>query len=163
MTSSFAMRARRRVPFVIGAVAVVAAVACGDTPFQVIENTEFDPSLEVDLEAMERLPSGVYIQDLVIGTGNTVFASSEVTVTYQGYISDGSQFGDGQFNFVLGTSSVIPGFELGIIGMYQGGQRKLVIPPELGYAEEEQTGIPAGSILIFDVTVDSVFTVDAPN
>jgi FKBP-type peptidyl-prolyl cis-trans isomerase len=163
MTSTSFIRTRGRVSAVLLAAAAVAAAACSDTPFQVIEETQFDPSLGVDLDSMELLPSGVYIQDIVIGPGNTVLTNSEVAVTYDGYVSDGSRFGEGQFNFVLGTASVIPGFELGVLGMNQGGERKIVIPPSLGYAEEEQTGIPAGSILIFDVIVDSIFGVEPPN
>jgi hypothetical protein len=160
MMSWLARIDRTRVSTVLLALGLVAVGACSDNPFQVIENIEFDPSLGVDLDAMERLPSGVYIQDVVIGTGNTATASSAVQVTYTGYISDGSQFGEGQFNFALGTSQVIAGFEIGVVGMNEKGERKMVIPPELGYADEAQTGIPAGSVLIFDVVLDSIFGLD---
>ena len=157
MIRSIASQGRVRAPVLLLALGAVVAAACSSTPFQVIEVIEFDPSLGVDLDSMERLPSGVYIQDIVIGPGNPVTATSSVQVTYAGYISDGSKFGEGQFNFNLGGSEVPAGFEIGVIGMNQGGERKMVVPPELGYGDEVQTGIPAGSVLIFDVVVDSVF------
>jgi FKBP-type peptidyl-prolyl cis-trans isomerase len=31
-----------------------------------------------------------------------------------------------------------------------------VIPPEMGYGEQVQSAIPAGSVLVFDITVDSI-------
>jgi hypothetical protein len=153
---------KRRTAPVLAALAVAVASACNGTPFQVIEELEFAPSLGIDLDSMELLPSGVYIKDDSIGPGLTVFPDSDVRVGYVGFLSDGSSFGDGEFSFALGTGSVIPGFELGIVGMNQGGTRRLIIPPDLGYGEEDQGGIPAGSVLIFDVEVLEVFGEEPP-
>jgi peptidylprolyl isomerase len=114
---------------------------------------------------MTRLESGIYIEDGVIGTGNIINATSTVRMTYVGYINDGSSFGASEsagFGFSMGTNAVIPGFELGIIGMAQGGTRRMIIPPSLGYGDENQTGIPAGSVLIFDVEALDVVSED-PN
>lgn len=145
----------RRVAAVL-AVAVGLA-ACNDSPFQVIEDLEFDPSLEIDLAQMERLPSGVYIEDVVVGTGLPVTSASDVRVTYEGFLASGTKFGEGPLRFALGTRSVIAGFELGLIGALEFGTRKMVIPPELGYGDADQGAIPAGSVLVFLVTVDEVY------
>ena len=166
MTNSFRARLRSRALPLFVALGAVVTVACNGTTFQVIEGIEYDPSLGIDLDSMERLPSGVYIRDDSIGTGNTIFSNSDVRMGYVGYINDGSSFGESGsdgFAFGMGTNSVIPGFEIGILGMNEGGRRLIIIPPSLGYGDENQTGIPAGSVLIFDVTAIEVVSNDEPN
>jgi FKBP-type peptidyl-prolyl cis-trans isomerase FkpA len=130
--------------------------ACDSNSFQVIEDLDFAPSLDVDLSRMEMLPSGVYIEDLVVGDGDTVLRDSEVIVSFLGFLADGSQFGTGVFTFIMGQRGVIAGFEQGVLGMRERGRRKIIIPPDLGYGEQDQDAIPAGSVLIFDITVDSI-------
>lgn len=152
----------RRFAVVLTLAGTVGLGACNSTPFQVIEELEFDPSLEIDLTQMERLPSGVYIEDVVDGTGLRVNADSEVRVTYEGFLASGTKFGEGPLRFALGTRSVIAGFELGLIGTLEFGTRKMVIPPSLGYGDAEQGAIPAGSVLVFVVTVDEVYDDSTP-
>lgn len=145
--------------FRFGAIALavtLSVAACGDSSFQVIEELDFAASLNVDLTAMEMLSSGVYIQDLEVGDGTEVISSSEVSLTYVGMLADGSQFGSGQFSFLMGRRQVIAGFEQGVLGMRENGTRRVIIPPDLGYGNQDQNAIPAGSVLIFDITVDSV-------
>lgn len=156
----------RALPLALAFGAVAAAAACNGTTYQVIEGIEYDASLGIDLDSMTRLSEGVYIRDSIVGPGNTVFADSDVRMTYVGYINDGSSFGESGtdgFAFGMGTNSVIPGFEIGILGMNQGGIRRIIIPPSLGYGDENQTGIPAGSVLIFDVEALEVINSSDPN
>jgi len=163
MTNSLRSRVRARALPLLVALGTVAVAACGDDPFQVIVDVDFDASLGIDLDSMVLLEEGVYVRDSLVGAGNTIFPTSDVRVSYVGYISDGSSFGSGEFGFGLSTGAVIPGFEIGILGMNQGGIRRIIIPPELGYGDENQTGIPAGSVLIFDVTALDVSTIDTSN
>tara|TARA_B110000196_G_scaffold130385_1_gene112921 strand:+ start:67 stop:594 length:528 start_codon:yes stop_codon:yes gene_type:complete len=138
-------------------IAFVAALgACDNSSTQVVEELEFAASLNVDLAQMEMLPSGVYIKDLEIGDGLKVLSNSELIVTYFGYLADGTQFGTGEFTFLMGRRQVITGFEQGVLGMLEKGTRKVVIPPEMGYGDQVQSAIPAGSVLVFDITVDSI-------
>jgi FKBP-type peptidyl-prolyl cis-trans isomerase len=79
--------------------------------------------------------------------GDTI--SAHYTGTLQ---SDGSQFdssyGRGQpFEFTLGVGEVIKGWDQGLLGMCIGEQRKLTIPPMLGYGSESNGKIPADSTL----------------
>ena len=146
------------------ALAAVGLAGCGDNPFQVIEETEFAASLGIDLATMEQLPSGVYIQEIVPGTGAVAMAGDIVTVNYRGWLADGTLFNDRadvevQFQLVTGPDGVIPGFRDGIVGMLVGGTRLMVIPPDQAYADRGNgTLIPPGAILVFEVTLNAVET-----
>lgn len=137
---------------------VLAMSACDD-PFQTIEELTFAESLGIVLSDFTRLDSGVYIKDVVVGSGDLTAEGQTAVLEYTGYLANGTSFGNGTFPFVIGSGSTIAGFELGVFGMRAGGQRRLIIPPELGYADAEQPTIPAGSVLIFDVelcTLDGI-------
>ena len=104
--------------------------------------------------------------DLAVGTGATAAAGNRVTVNYAGWLYDtgkangkGTQFdpGPGPLNFVIGAGTLIKGFEQGVIGMRVGGQRRVIIPPELAYGSSPPTSsIPVNATLVFDLTLTSV-------
>ena len=101
------------------------------------------------------------INDVHIGTGNEVKEGDTVTVHYIGTLRNGQQF-DNSYNndqpltFTLGEGKVIAGWETGLLGMKVGGQRVLVIPPELAYGKKVMGPIPANSTLIFAVELIAV-------
>ena len=104
--------------------------------------------------------------DLAIGTGATAATGSRVTATYAGWLYDtsktngkGTQFdpGPGPLNFVVGTGTLIKGLEQGVIGMRVGGQRRVIIPPELAYGSSPPSAsIPSNATLVFDITLTAV-------
>ena len=106
--------------------------------------------------------SGLQYQDTVVGTGDEAISGSRVQVHYTGRLEDGTQFDtsrdSGQpFEFTLGSGGVIQGWDEGIAGMREGGQRTLIIPPELGYGEGGfPPVIPPNATLIFDVELVNV-------
>jgi peptidylprolyl isomerase len=79
--------------------------------------------------------------DLIEGTGTEAKAGDKVTVQYVGVGYDSGEEFDASWNrnepfsFTLGASEVIPGWDQGVEGMKVGGQRELIIPPELAYGE----------------------------
>lgn len=97
------------------------------------------------------------IEDLVVGTGVEAERGDTVTVHYTGWLTDGTKFDSsvdrGQpFSFILGAAQVISGWEIGVLGMKEGGTRKLTIPPHLGYGERGAGGvIPPNATLVFEV------------
>lgn len=108
---------------------------------------------------------GVYTQtDLVVGTGATAAVGSIVTVSYTGWLYDtgkpngkGSQFDSGTLQpFVVGSANLIQGFQQGVVGMKVGGQRRLILPPELAYGSNPPSGIPVNATLVFEITLLSV-------
>lgn len=55
------------------------------------------------------------------------------------------------FPFKVGKGQVIKGWDIGIVGMSIGGERRLTIPAHLAYGSRGMPGIPANSQLTFDV------------
>ena len=108
---------------------------------------------------------GVFTEtDLVLGIGPTANVGSRVTVTYTGWLYDtsksqgkGAQFDTRSFTFVIGDGTTVAGFSQGIVGMRVGGQRRLIIPPELAYGASPPSGssIPVNATLVFDMTLTS--------
>lgn len=90
-------------------------------------------------------PKQLEVTDLIEGTGPEAKSGDEVTVQYVGVnYKNGKEFdaswnGAGPFSFPLGAGEVIAGWDQGVEGMKVGGQRELIIPPELAYGE---TGYP---------------------
>ena len=120
-----------------------------------IEQQTWASILNVDLSKFTKLESGVYIEDVVVGTGTTATAGSSVTVNYEGRLANGSLFDGGTLNhFPLSTAIV--GWQVGIPGMKVGGTRKLLIPAALGYGSTNYGTIPGNSNLWFQVTLSSV-------
>jgi FKBP-type peptidyl-prolyl cis-trans isomerase len=101
--------------------------------------------------------------DLSPGNGVEIKSGQTALVHYTGWLYDtaapenkGKQFdssvGGEPFEFPLGASAVIQGWDQGVVGMKVGGKRRLVIPPELGYGNRGAGGvIPPGATLVFDV------------
>ena len=116
--------------------------------------------------ALPPTTSAPYSQtDLVVGTGTIAQSGNQVTVAYTGWLHDssrpeakGTQFdSNSNFSFRLGTGSVIRGWDQGVVGMRVGGQRRLVIPPELAYGDRSPgSPIPPNATLVFDITLNSV-------
>jgi len=120
-------------------------------PFQVIEETTFAAGLEIDLTQFTRLETGVYIQDVVVGTGSVLEAGTSANLEYTGWLSDGTEFDSGTFGFTVGSLETIPGFEQGMLGMKAGGTRRIIIPPDLAYGQRGSGPVPGGAIVIFRV------------
>ena len=97
-------------------------------------------------------PNGLYFVSTTAGTGGNPNDTSLVTVLYKGYLTDGTVFA--QLTTTPQTfslSGVIAGWREGIPLMKKGGVATLLIPSALGYGGQVQNGIPANSVLIFDV------------
>ncbi|PZW41033.1 FKBP-type peptidyl-prolyl cis-trans isomerase FkpA [Humitalea rosea] len=102
--------------------------------------------------------------DVKLGTGAAATPGQQVSVHYTGWLFDaaapdnkGRKFDSSRdrgdaFVFQLGAGHVIQGWDQGVAGMLVGGQRTLVIPPELGYGARGAGGvIPPNATLVFDV------------
>ena len=97
--------------------------------------------------------------DLVVGAGTQATVGSVATVSYTGWLYDsggadgkGARFdSSGSYQFVVGVGQVIRGWDQGVPGMRVGGQRRLVIPPDLAYGNRAVGVIPPNATLVFDI------------
>ena len=104
------------------------------------------------------VPAGLVIEDLIVGDCHEARSGMNVDVHYVGVAwSTGKQFDSSwdrndTFQFKLGASQVISGWDQGVAGMKLGGRRRLTIPPELGYGSRGASGvIKGGETLVFVV------------
>ncbi|WP_349675735.1 MULTISPECIES: FKBP-type peptidyl-prolyl cis-trans isomerase [unclassified Thiothrix] len=108
--------------------------------------------------------AGLQITDVKVGEGTEATAGKMVSVHYTGWLYDenapdkhGAKFDSSRdrgqpFQFPLAGGRVIKGWDEGVQGMKIGGQRTLVIPPEMGYGARGAGGvIPPNATLVFDV------------
>ena len=117
----------------------------------------FAPSLHVKLDSTELRPSGLYVHDIVVGTGPVADSMTTAAVHYTGWLADGTQF-DGSreqgqpYRFTVGIGQVISAWDEGVRGMKVGGKRQLIVPPKLGYGDVGYPpSIPRMATLIFEV------------
>ena len=125
--------------------------------------------------------SGLYVVNLVDGTGAAVQAGNQVRLKYVGkFLSNGAHpsstgyplsFGDPRYSqgvifdnsadnhsqcgcvvFTAG-SGLTAGFNEGLLLMRVGDRKLLLVPSRLGYGPGGYTGIPADAALMFDVEV----------
>ena len=110
---------------------------------------------------MTKTSTGLDYTDTVLGSGHTATKGKQVTVHYTGWLYNngvqGAKFDSSKdrgdpFQFSLGAGMVIRGWDEGVAGMQVGGQRTLIIPPDLGYGARGAGGvIPPNATLKFDV------------
>lgn len=111
--------------------------------------------------SMTSTASGLQYEDTQVGAGDQASAGQPVSVHYTGWIYndgvqgakfDSSRDRNDAFRFQLGGGMVIKGWDEGVQGMKVGGQRTLIIPPDLGYGARGAGGvIPPNATLKFDV------------
>jgi len=136
------------------------------------EATAAEPPAEISTDLEERpviaQPSGdppteLQKEDVVKGKGTIAKDGDNVTVQYVGVNwSNGAEFDASwnrgePFTFTLGAQQVIPGWDEGVAGMKEGGRRKLVIPPDMGYGQQgSPPTIPPNETLVFVVDLEKV-------
>jgi FKBP-type peptidyl-prolyl cis-trans isomerase len=151
---------------IIGAVILLALLIGG---YFVYNSTMSAPEANDQLAATTATSTDqVQAQEVTVGTGTEAVPGSEVSVLYVGQLTDGTVFDSSAahnnepLTFVLGNEGMIAGFQIGVNGMKEGGERLIAIPPSLGYGTQDikdasgKVIIPANSTIIFDVRLVKV-------
>ncbi len=112
-------------------------------------------------KGVKSTPSGLQYRVLDKGDANkpTPQPIDQVVVQYRGKLIDGTEFdssyGRGQPS-TFQASRVIKGWQEALGMMRPGAKWQLFVPPELAYDLNSPSGIPPGSLLIFDIELLSV-------
>lgn len=156
----------RRISFLIGALALLAAVVVVGVIAQgnpeeaegfstTVEASTEKPTIEVPEGDP---PAELVTEDIKVGEGPAAEKGDKLKVQYVGVLyKNGKEFdsnwGSGTpFDVTLGAGGVIKGWEQGLEGMQVGGVRQLIIPPDLAYGEAgSPPSIPKNATLIFQV------------
>ena len=150
--------------------AVLATLAVGESTIPPANAQSAAPSTSAQgVSKLDAMPKELQKIDVKQGTGAEAIAGKVVVVHYTGWLYDpakpdnkGSKFDSSRdsgklFEFPLGGGRVIKGWDQGVAGMKVGGQRTLVIPPDMGYGARGAGGvIPPNATLIFDVELFEV-------
>ena len=127
-------------------------------------------------------PSQVNVEfsttDLVVGTGTEAVSGRTATLLFELWLynpagtaskgtrvqgsSDPNPAGPGGVVgpavFVIGSGTLIPGFDQGVRGMRVGGKRRMYIPPSLAYGSSgtRDGSVPPNASIVFEVELTSV-------
>lgn len=106
------------------------------------------------------------ITDTLVGSGKEAVKGALLIVHYEGFLTDRTKFDSSldrgrPFQCVIGTGRVIKGWDIGMMGMKEGGKRTLFVPSALAYGER-QIGelIKPHSDLLFHIELLEVRTRD---
>lgn len=114
------------------------------------------------------LPNGLKIYDLKVGNGAEAVKGSRVAVHYVAkwknitFMTSRQGLGVGggtPYGFDVGNSesgNVLKGLDLGVQGMRVGGQRLLIVPPELAYGSKGVQEIPPNATIEMDIELLSI-------
>ncbi|MFC7310594.1 FKBP-type peptidyl-prolyl cis-trans isomerase [Streptomyces monticola] len=112
------------------------------------------PSIDVPKKDAPKKLVANYILE---GDGEELKVSDGVLVQYKGVLWDGGKEFDSTYKrgelaqFKL--AEVVKGWSQGLTGKKVGSRVLVVVPPDLGYGDKEQQGIPAKSTLVFSVDI----------
>ena len=130
-------------------------------PAGAITDLKTKPTVQADDAAP---PCGLVLSDIVVGTGAEAVRGSTAALKYVGaFYETGEEFDsswsrgvDETLPVQVGAGRVIPGFDMGILGMKVGGRRQVTIPSDLGYGPRGQGPIPGGATLVFVIDLVEV-------
>ncbi|MBI1308027.1 MAG: peptidylprolyl isomerase [Bacteroidetes bacterium] len=96
--------------------------------------------------------SGLHYIETKEGEGGHPAGNSDVTVNYKGSLLNGHVFDETKTKpATFNLQGLIEGWKEGIPMMKKGGKATLVVPSALGYGSQATSGIPANSVLVFEI------------
>lgn len=156
----------------VSSMALFSACKKEDTTCTLTAPTTIAPQTEIDavkayltansITATQH-PTGYFYSNTTTGTGNSPTLCSNVGVIYRGTLTNGTVFDDSKGQVVaFPLGSLIKAWQTALPTMKAGGRMMLYIPPSLGYGPNavrdpvtNNVVIPANSILIFDIVLNS--------
>jgi len=111
----------------------------------------------------------VAVEDLEVGEGRPVAAGQYVEIEYTGWHAGDDGAKADQFisseesgepaRLLLGAGMVNEGLDRGLLGMSEGGLRRVVVPALLGYGAKGNDGVRPDATLIYELRLRRIFEV----
>jgi len=128
--------------------------------FEIVEQKEFDRTkikeyiAENNLIKVDSTLSGIYYTISNPGMGENPTSTSNVTVTYKGYLSDGTVFDQSDSPISFGLNGLIQGWQEAIPLLKREGSGTFLIPSDLAYGPGGSSPtIGSNTMIIFDITL----------
>ncbi len=129
-----------------------------------ISSDDDDDSAGDDDDAADdwvNVQDGLDIRDVVEGDGAVVEVGDTITAHYTLWLYEDGEKGNmlessrpnNVFSADIGVGQLIQGWDIGIPGMRVGGQRELIIGPDLAYGSSGQGSVPPNATLFFEVEI----------
>jgi FK506-binding nuclear protein len=104
---------------------------------------------------------GLNYTTITAGEGEELKPGRIGVLNYVGKLDDDTVFDSNKklgkpAEFTFGTGQLIKGWEMGVPGMKVGEVRQLIVPPALGYKDQDKPGIPPNSTLHFEIELVGV-------
>ena len=109
---------------------------------------------------------GLTYRDLKVGSGALAETGKIAVIHFTGWIDKNGKKGEKIYSsreggkpvaFKIGTDMVVEGWNRGVVGMQEGGKRRLMIPAELGYGARGAADlVPPNANLIYDIELIEV-------
>jgi FKBP-type peptidyl-prolyl cis-trans isomerase FkpA len=139
-------------PTVLLAACITEPNKCESHPTDPATET-FAPALGVNVSTMEKTELGDYRKDLVVGTGAPLTQLRQVEIHYSAYLKNGQlieQVLNDPYPLNLSTGASV-GLADGMLGMFVGGQRLIVVPSELALGACDNGGVPGNSTIVYKI------------
>lgn len=101
----------------------------------------------------QRSSSGLYYRIENAGKGKTIQFHDYVSFRYKGYFLNGEQFDNEVEPVQFQVKELIPAWKEIMLELKPSSRVYMVVPPHLGYGNQELDDIPANSILVFELEV----------
>ncbi len=117
-------------------------------------------SLGVDIASMTKSSTGLYYKDKSVGDGTAAAVGDSVQVHYTLWLTNGTKVQSskdgtgGPYRILIGDqspTSAIAGFQEGVVGMRPGGVRQLVVPPHLGWGNQQYGAVQPNANVVFEL------------
>ncbi|KAG2640519.1 peptidyl-prolyl cis-trans isomerase FKBP16-4, chloroplastic-like isoform X2 [Panicum virgatum] len=159
---------RRWFASLLAAAAVVGVGVAGGEAGAVSTSRRALRASKIPESEFTTLPNGLKYYDIKVGSGAQAVKGSRVAVHYVAkwkgitFMTSRQGLGVGggtPYGFDVGNSergNVLKGLDLGVEGMKVGGQRLIIVPPELAYGKKGVQEIPPNATIELDVELLSI-------
>ena len=106
---------------------------------------------------MIKTDSGVYIEVIDHGQGYPIRYNDKILVTYRGEFLDRTVFDERKKPVEFTLANLIPAWKEVLVGQNVGAIIRMIVPPSMGYGDQDNGNIPPNSILHFVVHVKDAY------